>query len=116
MTKRSLIRGLFFFSSLLIGMVVFWLLIAKEGWSPIIKSLYEFGWLPFLGFLALSLINFGLYSWRWQLIINAHPEQKVHRPHPRHRPEAQFQHAGPVDARQRRIGCEPLFELRDDGL
>lgn len=78
MTRRSLIRGLFFFLSLIVGIAVFWALIAKEGWSFILESLYDFGWLPFLGFLLLSLINFGLYSWRWQLIINAHPDQKKH--------------------------------------
>ncbi len=70
--KRRLARGLLFFGSLLAGAVVLGYLIYKEGWDSIINSLIDFGFWPFVGFVALSLFNFVLYSWRWQLIVNAH--------------------------------------------
>jgi len=76
MTKRTIVRGLIFFGSLVIGIGIFGFLIWKEGWNNIISSLVDFGIWPFVGFVTLSFINFGLYSWRWQLIINSHLEKK----------------------------------------
>lgn len=54
---------------------MFGYLVYKEGWDSIIGSLIDFGFLPFVGFVVLSLFNFVLYSWRWQLIVNAHLSQ-----------------------------------------
>ena len=70
--KRRVARGLLFFGSFAIGLAVFAYLIYKEGWDAIVGSLSDFGIWPFIGFVALSLFNFVLYSWRWQLITNAH--------------------------------------------
>jgi uncharacterized membrane protein YbhN (UPF0104 family) len=74
--KRRITRGLLFFGSLIAGMSVLGYLIYREGWDSIIGSLIDFGFWPFIGFVVLSLFNFVLYSWRWQLIVNAHLSKK----------------------------------------
>ena len=40
--------------------------------------------------------------------------EKMERPEPRERSKTQLQHAGPVDALQRRVGGQPVFELVDE--
>ncbi|MBU4453396.1 flippase-like domain-containing protein, partial [Patescibacteria group bacterium] len=68
--KSKIFRGIVFFLALAIGLGVFGYLIWREGWENIVQTLISFGFWPFIGFVVLSLLNFGLYSWRWQLILN----------------------------------------------
>lgn len=57
--------------SLVFGAVLFFALFAQEGLPLIVESIYAFGFVAFLGFVGLSLLNFLLYTWRWQLILHA---------------------------------------------
>lgn len=57
-------------ASLIFGVVLFGVLFAGEGLPLIVESIYTFGFLAFLGFIFLSLMNFLLYTWRWQLILH----------------------------------------------
>jgi len=68
--KTKTIRGIIFFGALIIGLGLLGYLIYREGWSEIVQTLIGFGLVPFLGFVFISALNFGLYSWRWQLILN----------------------------------------------
>ena len=68
--KTKTLRGIIFFSALVLGLGLLGYLIYREGWGQILQTLMNFGLVPFLGFVAISAINFGLYSWRWQLILN----------------------------------------------
>lgn len=76
MLKQQLIRVSLFLVTLLVGVGVFGYFVQKEGVGNIIESLTFFGVLPFVGFVLISLLNFVLYSWRWQIIINSHLEKK----------------------------------------
>ncbi len=70
-------RKLAFIASLFAGAGVFAWLIMREGPGEILSSLTQFGWLAFAGFLCISLVNFTLYSLRWQLILNSFlPKEK----------------------------------------
>src|ERR1043165_677879 len=42
--------------------------------------------------------------------------EELHRPRPRETPEAELQHAGPVDALERRIDADPVAQVRDERL
>lgn len=68
--KQKTIRGIIFVAALVIGLGLLAYLIYREGWSDIVETLIGFGLMPFLGFVVISILNFGLYSWRWQLILN----------------------------------------------
>ncbi len=79
MTKKTALNAILFAVSFSIGGAVFAYLLWQEGLSSILSFLQHFGWWSFGGFVVLSIINFSLYSWRWQLIINSHlpSEQKI---------------------------------------
>ncbi|OGL93867.1 hypothetical protein A2258_01305 [Candidatus Uhrbacteria bacterium RIFOXYA2_FULL_41_8] len=72
----KLFRSILFIASLLIGLGIFGFLIWREGWQEIAQTLILFGIWPFVGFVFISLLNFGLYSWRWQLILNHQIDKK----------------------------------------
>ncbi len=78
MSKRKILRGLFFFGTLAIGLAIFALLIWSEGPQDIISYIGRFGIFPLLGFLLISILNFCFYSLRWQLIINHHLHNSLH--------------------------------------
>ncbi|MDA0208506.1 MAG: lysylphosphatidylglycerol synthase transmembrane domain-containing protein [bacterium] len=71
MKRSRFIRVLTFVFSIALGVGLFVLLLLREDPKVIALSLTTFGVLPFIGYVAISLINFCLYVWRWQLIVNA---------------------------------------------
>lgn len=73
---RSLIRWtvVILSGALGVGLIVY--LIADFGIKDIQANVWEFGLLAFFGLLAISLTNFSIATWRWQLIINAHTEKE----------------------------------------
>ena len=64
-------QGFIFVAGLAIGLAVFWFLLRREGVATVSANLESFGLWPLLGFVAISLINFCLYTKRWQMIVNA---------------------------------------------
>lgn len=68
------LRRFFFIGlGLVLGLGIFWLLLAREGFGVIGRELYAFGLWPFAGFIVLSLFNFCLYALRWLLIARRIP-------------------------------------------
>lgn len=53
----------------MIGGALFVFLVWQVGVGAIVKNLGLFGAIPFALFVVISLINFGLYSLRWQIIL-----------------------------------------------
>lgn len=77
MFKSTVIRWILFALTFGGGAAVFAYFVYQEGLSNILASVGTFGLIPFCGFVVLSLLNFILYSWRWQVIINEHlPKEK----------------------------------------
>jgi uncharacterized protein (TIRG00374 family) len=72
MGKRRIFKWILFILSAVLGVGLFVGLFIKQDPAEILNSLLTFGWLPFIGFIGISLLNFTFYAWRWQLIINAH--------------------------------------------
>lgn len=68
--RRRVLHTLFFASAFLLGGGLFAFLVWRTGPAEIWQSLVAFGALPFLGFVTISLLNFTLYSLRWQTIVN----------------------------------------------
>lgn len=68
--RRRVAHTLFFLGAFLLGGGLFAFLVWRTGPAAIWESLVAFGVLPFFGFVAISLLNFTLYSWRWQIIVN----------------------------------------------
>ncbi len=64
--KKKLFIFLIF---LILGISLFVGLILKTGLGTIWENLTHFSLMGFLLFLLLSLLNFGLYTWRWEVII-----------------------------------------------
>ncbi len=69
--KEKFWRGLILTVGLLIGAAVFYFLLVREGVDTVVVNIQNFGLWPLLGFVAISLLNFCLYTKRWQLIVNA---------------------------------------------
>lgn len=63
-------KTLFFAAAILAGLGLFTFLIWRTGATATYESLVAFGVLPCLGFIGISLLNFTLYSLRWQIIVN----------------------------------------------
>ncbi len=77
--KRELwIKTILSVTSLVCGIGILVLVIGRDG-GRVMNEVVQFGVWPLLGFIGLSLINFALYSWRWQLITNSHlpPERRL---------------------------------------
>lgn len=68
--QGRLAKTLFFVLTLAVGGGLFAFLVWQTGAGETYVSLRNFGLLPCLGFIAISLTNFTLYSWRWQIIVN----------------------------------------------
>lgn len=64
--KKALVLLVLF----LLGAGIFIALMAKFGFAETIQTLLLFGVGPFSLFLLISLTNFGLYTYRWQKIVN----------------------------------------------
>lgn len=65
-SKRLLFLSLLF----LIGGGILVALIADVGPRNIVEAIVLFGLLPFFAFVSISLLNFALYVYRWQFILN----------------------------------------------
>lgn len=77
MSIRRFLRFGLFFLLLVVGAAILVYLIILQGPADVFARVLEFGIWPFIGFVSISLINFGFYSLRWQLIVNRHlPEGK----------------------------------------
>lgn len=63
--------------SFLAGAGIFGFLLRREGPMVVLETVQGFGIWPLIGFVVFSMVNLGLYAWRWQLITNAHlPDNK----------------------------------------
>lgn len=73
--KRVLLVILMF----LIGAGIFGALLAREGLDKVGATLVAFGFVHFVMFVTVSLVNFGLYTFRWRYIVNDHlpPSQRI---------------------------------------
>lgn len=80
MKRKTILNSIAFLGTLLVGIGILGVLIWKEGAEFVFQSLSMFGIWPFIGFVLISLLNFVLYSWRWQIIINAHLPKEQHVP------------------------------------
>lgn len=76
MLNRRLLSRLFLIAGLLVGGGILFLLIKQTGPQDLMNNLVLFGLLPLLGFVAISLVNFCLYTWRWKLILDDMVERK----------------------------------------
>lgn len=68
--RRHIVKTLVFLGAFLLGGGLLALLIWRTGAQAVWDSLVAFGAVPFFGFVAISLLNFTLYSLRWQIIVN----------------------------------------------
>lgn len=80
MSRRSWLKAFIFTASFAIGIALLWFLVEKAGWEMIRAEVWRFGFWPLVGFVALSFVNFTLYSWRWQIITNSHIPAKNRQP------------------------------------
>lgn len=66
-----MVRRTFFFLLFLgLGIAMFVSLIFQTGFDAITESLSKFSLMNFIILLVLSLFNFALFTWRWEIIIN----------------------------------------------
>ncbi|MCR4312122.1 MAG: flippase-like domain-containing protein [Candidatus Uhrbacteria bacterium] len=79
MKRRMWMKGAMFVLGIVFGFGLLAFLIGREGWHDVLREVVYFGIWPFVGFVAMSLVNFALYSWRWQIITNSHlpPEKRL---------------------------------------
>lgn len=68
--RRHLKKIVFFALAFLVGGGLFALLLWKTGFEETSAALAAFGLIPTVGFVTISLMNFCLYTLRWQIIIN----------------------------------------------
>lgn len=52
------------------GVWLLYITLAKQDFAELSLQLRAFGLLTFVGFVTISLLNFGLYVWRWKLIAD----------------------------------------------
>jgi uncharacterized protein (TIRG00374 family) len=71
MTKTNNTKSLLLAGFLLLGIVLFIFSVYNSGLDNIIQVLKEFSLLKFMCFVAISFINFYLYSLRWKIIVKA---------------------------------------------
>ncbi len=62
-----------------VGVALLYALLAHEGFGNIIEHLRTFGLWPFVGFVAISMLNFILYSLRWQMILHRQVGKASHK-------------------------------------
>jgi len=63
-------RLAFFLLLFLVGVGILVVLLARVGFESVFSALVLFGLPPFLIFVSISLVNFSLYVYRWQYILN----------------------------------------------
>jgi len=69
--KQKLLKIFFVILGFVFGGGIFAYLLWRTGISNVAQSLYEFGIFPLLLFFCISIINFGLYSLRWKIILDS---------------------------------------------
>jgi len=69
-------RTFAFIFFLIIGIGLFISVIVTTGVDSIIESLSQFSLVNFIILVALSLINFGLFTFRWHVILRQHNKEK----------------------------------------
>lgn len=74
--SRQMFRRVFFGVGLLVGGGLIVLLIQQTGPKDLLEHLLLFGVLRLFGFIAISLLNFCLYTWRWKLILDGMVERR----------------------------------------
>ena len=72
MTTSSRIKLLSFTVTLGIGVAIFVWFLDRSGATETFATLNDFGLFAFFGFVAISLANFSLIGWRWQMAVNEH--------------------------------------------
>ncbi|MFA5945663.1 MAG: lysylphosphatidylglycerol synthase transmembrane domain-containing protein [Patescibacteria group bacterium] len=77
--KKRLLKTLFFAAGLALGAGIFGVLIYRTGTHDVLVSLLAFGVVPLLGFIGISILNFGVYTFRWKLILDPMlaPEKRI---------------------------------------
>ncbi|MBD3270248.1 flippase-like domain-containing protein [Candidatus Peregrinibacteria bacterium] len=71
-------KTFWFFLFLFIGLSLFIREIFNTGFENIFQALKDFSLLKFLIFVAISFVNFSLFSWRWQLVVKQiHKGKKI---------------------------------------
>lgn len=65
-------RTLIFVFFLAVGIILFVSVIANTGIDSIFESLEKFSLINFIFLLVLSLLNFALFTWRWDIILHHH--------------------------------------------
>ena len=70
MPNRRFLSRLFLIVGLVVGAIILYWLVEQTGWQNLVDNLALFGLLPLLGFIAISLLNFCLYTWRWKIILD----------------------------------------------
>lgn len=63
----------------LLGVGLLYALLAKEGWENVLQNMSAFGVWPFIGLVAISMLNFILYSIRWTIILHRQVTEKKHK-------------------------------------
>ncbi len=64
---------------LVLGLGLLYGLLAKEGLGNVVEQVGSFGVWPFVGLVVISMINFTLYSWRWQIILHLQVKEEKHK-------------------------------------
>ncbi len=59
-----------------VGVGLLYALLAKEGWANVLQNMSTFGAWPFIGLVAISMLNFTLYSIRWTIILHRQVTEK----------------------------------------
>lgn len=62
-----------------VGVALLYALLAQEGFGNIVEHVRAFGFWPFAGFVGISMLNFILYSVRWQMILHRQVREKRHK-------------------------------------
>ncbi len=62
-----------------LGAGLLYILLAQEGWENVLQNVTQFGAWPFIGFVAISMLNFVLYSIRWMIILHRQVSEKKHK-------------------------------------
>ena len=62
-----------------VGVGLLAMMIAHEGIRNIVEHVQMFGVWPFVGFVAISMLNFILYSLRWRIILHRQVTEKKHK-------------------------------------
>lgn len=70
MNKGHALKTLLVLAGIALGVALLVVMIRDQGGvAQVIREIARFGFWPFVGFVAISLLNFCLFSWRWTMIL-----------------------------------------------